>query len=644
MTIYTLACGKASAFVPVELSSASMSAANTSFRRCYTHRHHIGSTSPQHHRYHAATEPRRHASSLNTDAADQRDLFVDILSANATKRDAKQFLARFKGSDSKQKTTRHNRYTKPTVNLGALYSSARAIADSPQFARSNTVAASEQTDAKDIHVALVSLKGAERLKDDVVDGLATTISQLVKLDMSIILVLAPDAVNPHASIIETRNLLNAQCVRLARAIDEHSISGARIVSDAIVQDNHSTEVAYSTLIQDPLKKGIVTIIPAISYDTDFQLQSARLKDIMAALSKDLLATLNNKESFSLDRIILLDPRGGIPSQIRGDGAHIYVNLEQELSDIRLELQEMETDHSHSKENIDGHLENLAIANETLSSLPPSSSVLIVTPEEAAESSSRRHNAHVGPATRKTKNALIHNLLTNKPNVSSSLPLTRFATKTSHNAGALPMNRATLVKKGMTLNIIPAISRSAQGWTVPHDGMTKLDLRTDPRVDLHKLVHLINDSFRRELDVDRYLERIAGRVAGLIIAGDYEGGAILTWEQNPFGQQKYTNRVVPYLDKFAVLQSSQGSAGVADIVFQAMVRTCLPSGVCWRSRSNNPANKWYFERAAGTWQIPDTQWTMFWTGEDVVEDVERWNDYVAVCKNIKPTWIDGKATE
>ena len=168
----------------------------------------------------------------------------------------------------------------------------------------------------------------------------------------------------------------------------------------------------------------------------------------------------------------------------------------------------------------------------------------------------------------------------------------------------------------------------------------MSLEDDPRVDLKRLVYLIEDSFRRKLNVKHYLNRIQNRVAGIIVAGDYEGGAILTWEMPPGVNDP--NRLVPYLDKFAVLQTSQGSSGVADIVFQAMVRSCFPEGVCWRSRKDNPVNKWYLERASGTWKIPNSNWTMFWTGDDVAEGEQKWNDYVGVCSNIAASWAeDGK---
>ena len=82
--------------------------------------------------------------------------------------------------------------------------------------------------------------------------------------------------------------------------------------------------------------------------------------------------------------------------------------------------------------------------------------------------------------------------------------------------------------------------------------------------------------------------------------------------------------------------------MADIVFNAMVRGCFPNGVCWRSRRDNPVNKWYFERARGTWKIPDTNWTMFWTTEGVeVGGGQRFMDYEAVCRGVEPSWADKK---
>jgi amino-acid N-acetyltransferase len=168
--------------------------------------------------------------------------------------------------------------------------------------------------------------------------------------------------------------------------------------------------------------------------------------------------------------------------------------------------------------------------------------------------------------------------------------------------------------------------------------------TDKCIDLPRLVHLIEDSFGRKLDVDDYLNRVNENLAGVIIAGEYEGGAILTWEK-PEGLDDQTayeqGRYVPYLDKFAVLRKSQGSGGCADIVFNAMVRGCLPDGVSWRSRKDNPVNKWYFERSLGTSKLSGCNWTMFWTTPNLDNQSPILRDYESVCRGVEPSWADNK---
>lgn len=207
---------------------------------------------------------------------------------------------------------------------------------------------------------------------------------------------------------------------------------------------------------------------------------------------------------------------------------------------------------------------------------------------------------------------------------------------------MPVTHSTFVKRGMPLTMLP--DPRVKAWTAGNGGEPRLRL-DDPRIDLGRLVYLIEDSFNRKLDVQHYMDRINDRIAGLIIAGEYEGGAILTWETPPGvvddGSEASLARMVPYLDKFAVLKRSQGAGGVADIVFNAMVRSCFPNGVCWRSRRNNPVNKWYFERARGTWKLPDTNWTMFWTTPGVPENTQRFQDYEGVCRSIQPSWADNK---
>ena len=205
------------------------------------------------------------------------------------------------------------------------------------------------------------------------------------------------------------------------------------------------------------------------------------------------------------------------------------------------------------------------------------------------------------------------------------------------------SRSTLLKRGMPVALVPDPRK--EPWVPPPTGVSDVLLDNHKQIHFPRLLALVEDSFRRKLDVPGYLDRVRGHVAGVIVAGEYEGGAILTWEAPP-GADNDPKRLVPYLDKFAVLQKAQGNAGVADIVFQAMVRTGFPNGVCWRSRSENPVNKWYFERSIGTWKLPGGYWTMFWTtpSDELIMDKQKWHDYVAVCQGVKPTWADSKKAE
>lgn len=667
MTTSMLACGKANA-------PASLKIASRTFSRSYVH---------------PTANNGKHAA-RNEDSAMQRELLVNVLNANATRRDAKQYLARFKNAPNKsqsgpkpdlyslieERNARHrrdqDRLDKVGVNLGGLYSPARSIADAPQFTSEETPQQPKVPPREELHIALACIKSPELIDDDALDGLAVTIAQLVKLDMRMILVLDINVHNIQAdgysgSLPDVKGLRKTfaqQADRLCDAVDRHNPEGARsvpnaleVVEDILVNGSDATElnITMPNLLLDPLRRGMVPIVPALAYTQSGQLKQVPAPEIMTALSQYLVsvnesdeADTDTKPLLSLDRIIVLDPIGGIPSKDRDHGAHVFINLEQEFNPIMKELleygdsAEKDANSSRIPAFYDQHRENLDMVRKCLNILPPTSSALIATPREAA-SSSRTGNTQspmLGAGTRRQKNPLIHNLLTNKPLISSSLPAARFTHAWDDpTEKPQPTETSTVLRRGMPLIIIPAADRLL-GWQRPADGTTSLSLDNDSRVDLPRVVHLIEDSFRRKLNVQNYLDRVKGRIAGMIIAGNYEGGAILTWEMPPGVNDP--SRLVPYLDKFAVLQSSQGSSGVADIVFQAMVRTCFPQGVCWRSRKDNPVNKWYFERAGGSWQIPDSNWTMFWTGSDVPENKQKWNDYVAVCSSIQASWAsDGK---
>ena len=614
---------------------------------------------------------------ITKDKLAQRDFFLDVLNVSATRRDAKQYLSRFK-SPNEQKTKippsaqkdlhRHDQecLDKTGVNLGPLYTPTRAIAESPIFQQQKSQHDQLlQKDDKVVHVALVSLRAPQTMTDDDLDGISHTLAQLVRLDMQIVLTFdCSNLFSDQTPKMPHQQICQKQADRIVKSLEKYNNAGARYVDSAFTLSasaapgrlDGSVEVAIPKLIVEPLRRTTIPVIPTLAYTETFQKVPVDMSDIMLALTRSLSEVdarpprLDGPEispntpsvATTLDRIILVDPLGGLPSLVREDGSHVFVNLEQEYLDIQDELSR-----STSFNELDAtqHIHNLEMLRNCLALLPPATSALLISPQEATSSSrpAAPDTESVGISTRRSKNPLIHNLLTNKPVISSSLPVARLSTPASTQSVSTSPSRSTLVKRGMPLTMIP--DPRVEPWLPPANGESTITLENHPEINFPRLLGLIEDSFRRPLDVQHYLRRIQNRIAGIIIAGEYEGGAILTWEMPPTSSSSEGSedvaRLVPYLDKFAVLQRSQGSSGVADIVFQAMVRSCFPTGVCWRSRQDNPVNKWYFERSRGSWKLPGGQWTMFWTTEGLESEQTRFDEYAAVCAAVTPSWRDGK---
>jgi amino-acid N-acetyltransferase len=496
------------------------------------------------------------------------------------------------------------------------------------------------------NLAIVKLRVPQALADEELQGMSKTLSQLRKLGLISVVVL--DA-GPERS----RNIYIQQAHRLQQALDGNGPPGARVTDQLFTaktqRDNgflpSSVEVHHSNNLAGAVEsEEIIIVTPmALSSTLDFitvidpdeavialTKYFCGLQDLQQKTHGGLLQdTPPGTKTASIERIIILDPLGAIPIPQQPGASHRFINLEQEYDQI---IQSLNFGLGDQKSSV--HVRNLKLLKDILALLPPTSTALISSPSVAA---TKPPESLTRVATRNKLNPLIHNLLTDKPVFSSSLPLERV--RPEKNAPECLGNHvATVVKKGMPLTIYPDPFKTP--WIPPSPGSSRLRL-TDRCIDLPRLQHLIEDSFDRKLDLDHYLERVNDNLAGIIIAGEYEGGAILTWERPSrlSDEEAYASgRLVPYLDKFAVLKSRQGSGGVADAVFNAMVRTCLPNGVSWRSRKDNPVNKWYFERSLGTKKLRDTNWTMFWTTPLALDD-SALDDYEDVCRSVEPSWVD-----
>jgi amino-acid N-acetyltransferase len=602
----------------------------------------------------------------------RQDFLVSVLETSVTKRDAQAYMNRFvpflerKGATNfKQRTvvpkTNSITHNAALVPPSSPVSSIKMGEEVSSVIHNNPKSDQDVAVQEPLFVALVKFRAPETVSDTTLDGVAKTLSQLRKLGLVSIVVVDCDG-NGRGQIMQ-RQTSAAQASRIATAIDNYDAPGARVIESPIsiaIRDGSLTSpftsqdlfIENSNDLMTALQDELITIIPSFGYTADtYTSKPVNVNDAIIALTRQLSGLQFVQEPYDdslitrvlraaeVYRIIVLDPLGGIPAKNRATGRHLFLNLENEFKEVQADLQaSVDLSTKGGSSDNSRHLDNAKLAKDALSLLPPTSSVVITTPQEAAKERGPEENvldlALVG--TRRGQNPLIHSLLTDKPVKSSSLPTERFTPVTSSTGTSQIGSLTTLAKRGVPLTIFP--NPKIVPWKPPQPGQNGLSL-TDPCIDLPRLVNLIEDSFGRKLDVEHYLKRINGNLAGIIIAGEYEGGALLTWE-NPSGTTD-PGRRVPYLDKFAVLRKSQGAGGVADIVFNAMVRDCFPDGVCWRSRKNNPVNKWYFERSRGTLKFKDMNWTMFWTTPKLALDEQRFYDYYAVCRSIEPSWADKK---
>jgi amino-acid N-acetyltransferase len=164
----------------------------------------------------------------------------------------------------------------------------------------------------------------------------------------------------------------------------------------------------------------------------------------------------------------------------------------------------------------------------------------------------------------------------------------------------------------------------------------------------RLTELLEASFQKKVDTDKYYKRLEHVLASAIVAGDYEGAVIMTNERaNP--------QALPhaYLDKFAIAPSSQG-IGLTDILWKRMC-DAYPE-LLWRSRKDNGVNKWYsvfsfkkdsinlklihnicryFERSNGYLRLKDSNWVLFWHGPNGYSFVQ---DYSTISNSIPASFM------
>lgn len=522
---------------------------------------------------------------------------------------------------------------------------------------------------KVLRVSIIKIRSIGKIARETLDGIGLTIVNLIKLGVSPVIVI--DNYDLYSKLQRTLEFgglekkLNSRFYKLQAIIKEREhvqklVRSVPVDSLFEVDSNKGVSMSLPQLIVDHLSQGVIPIVYPIGYDLVSASNIMLPSDLVVeniALNLDHYNRNYVKDGLglsllSIEKIILIDPNGGIPSLERLTSSHVLVNLKQEFETISTELQQGFLKPLHKAL----HILNLTVCNDILKNLPDSAGAIITTPQLAAindfpksdillpevtqdnlfkeisiaETYEEDYKYHAADKEEdedsliinqhgqtvdsfKVKNPIIYNILTDRPLISPSLPVYLRNT---------PLLSTTVLRKGTDVKTFKSDS--------PKHGLDLVDMDSKGDISLKKLKELIDDSFNKKLDLDHYLNRVNGKVAGLIIAGDYEGGAIITWEETSPGQY------IPYLDKLAVKRSVQGTFSVADIVFKVMVNNLFPAELIWRSRTSNPVNKWYHERSNGSLNIPGTIWRTFWVGSNTRNEFHLKN-YIKVCKSIEPSW-------
>lgn len=123
------------------------------------------------------------------------------------------------------------------------------------------------------------------------------------------------------------------------------------------------------------------------------------------------------------------------------------------------------------------------------------------------------------------------------------------------------------------------------------------------VDRGRVAELLESCFGRALTPGYWEQKDFYRV---YISSGYRATALLTREHG-----------LPYLDKFGVTEKAQGE-GLGGSIWLRMKQE--NPRLFWRSRVNNPINRWYFQEAQGSYR--QGEWVVFWYGMETFEQMKR----------------------
>ncbi|KAF8807736.1 mitochondrial amino-acid acetyltransferase [Phlegmacium glaucopus] len=585
--------------------------------------------------------PREPLPEISEEPPPDNDFIVSILRANPSLRDARSYLASFGLRPQPQPSL--SQETKLPISPSILdpASAPQSISIATEHPKPSPVIASI-LDPIYRRTALVKIQGP--FTDKQLDSITRGLAYLEKLGLVSVIVVENDE-QPRGEQDERSSIID-EVMRIVTSLEKQG-SRARPVVGAIVRLGPKAE---DTSLSDPnfaspethtippdlipirsaLSAGEIPVIAPFALDSFCRSVRVDANDVIAGLTRGMVeaSSLNktpnqSPQDGSLNyfsqvdltplRLMIINRDGGVPSYARSGYPHLLINLTSEYNHIH------ETFDNRWKHSNPTALSNLALARTCLAYMPPTSSAVMVS--------------HKSPS------ALIGNLITNKPAVSSSLPHALL-----QGNRRLTPHTPTLLRHGLPIQV----------------------LRSVAEIDKKKLNVLLEQSFDRTLDENSFYQRLSTSLDYIIVAGDYAGAAIVTNELS----EKFSTPI-SYLDKFAILPSHQGD-GTVDFLWVALHDesyglglpfSANPNGgkggkgegrdLVWRSRSNNPVNKWYFERSTGHLRMGP--WVLFWCdgekrikteegrrGSPGLSFVEEWeegrlDDWTEVVTKIPSSW-------
>ncbi|KAH9064343.1 hypothetical protein EDB87DRAFT_1673220 [Lactarius vividus] len=506
------------------------------------------------------------------DVSSDNDFILSVLRANPSARDAKSYLASF---GARPRRVPVPAYPPPIVPNLQTSRDVRPAVEEPK----PSPVVTSILDPVHHRTALVKMQGP--FSDRQLESIARGMVYLQKLGLVSVIIVEQDQI-PRGEEGEREAILE-ETTRVVEALERQgaktrpvlgAVTPAASSSQVPVPEAHTVPSDLAP-IRSALRAGEIPVLSPLALDSFCRSVRVDANDVIAALARGMVEQRGRRSLPDVDltpmRLMIINREGGVPSYARSGLPHLLVNLDSEYNYIH------DTFQPSWKAAHPTALSNLALAHTCLAYMPPSSSAIMVN--------------HRAPSS------LIGNLITNKPAVSSSLPHALLQGNRS-----LTANTPTLLRRGLSVEVI----RDCAG------------------IDKTKMTRLLEQSFGRVLDSDAFYARLERDLDFVIITGDYAGAAIVTRELSS------TDPSVPpiaYLDKFAVLPSHQGD-GTVDFLWVALHDETYglglpfsvnPNGgkegqgegkdLVWRSRSNNPINRWYFERSSGHVRMGD--WVLFW---------------------------------